>query len=82
MSVAVTRADLGPSDGVPIFETGEPESLFQVRANSYDPASGTFFYSVSADAQRFLINHIDNAEEPVLNVVVDWHQAFEVSRER
>ena len=82
MSVAVTRAGLGSSDGLPIFETGDPEPLFQVRTNSFHPATGTFFYSVSADAQRFLINHVDNAEEPVLNVVVDWHRAFEVSRER
>jgi Tol biopolymer transport system component len=82
MSATVTSAIQASPDGQPIFETEEPEPLFQVRVNAFDLSFGTFFYSVSADGQRFLINHIDNAEEPILNVVVNWHQAFGVSQER
>ena len=78
MSVAVTRA----SDKLPVFETGDPVPLFQVRANGFNPATGTFFYAVSSDAQRFLINHVDVAEEPVLNIVVNWQQTLGVSPER
>lgn len=82
MSVTVTTADRGSSGGFPIFETGESKPLFQVRANNFHPAQGTFFYSVSADGQRFLINHVDNVEDPVLNVVVNWPKAFGINQER
>ena len=79
MSVAVTRAIHGSPDGLPIFETEVPKEMFRVRANGFHPAFGTSFYSVSEDGQRFLINHIDSAEEPVLKVVVNWQQAFGIS---
>jgi hypothetical protein len=70
----------GSSQGSPSFEAGEPEPLFDVRVNSYDPAWGAYFYSVSPDGQRFLINHLESTEDPVLNVVVNWQRAFGVSR--
>jgi len=63
------------SGAAPVFESGAAKPLFEVRANTYDPASSTFFYSVSRDGQRFLINHVDASSEPVLNVVVNWEQA-------
>ena len=82
MSVAVTRAIHASPDGLPIFETEVPKEMFRVRANGFHPATGTSFYAVSADGERFLINHVDSAEEPVLKVVVNWQQAFGISEKR
>jgi len=82
MRVEVTRAELGSSAGPPVIEFSRPEALFDLRVNGFHPATGTFFYAVSADRERFLINHVDNEEEPVLNVVVNWRRAFGLSEER
>ena len=57
----------------------DPQPLFDVRANSFAPFWGTSFYDVSGDGERFLINQVDTATEPVINVVVNW---FEELRER
>ena len=74
MTVPVT-AGLRPAPGaVPALEIGLPEPLFEVRANSYEPSTSTFFYSVSKDSQRFLIDQVEAASEPVLNVIVNWEQ--------
>ncbi len=76
LMAAPVRVGLGPGSGAAtVFETGAPKPLFNVRVNSFHPAVGTFFYSVSKDGQRFLINHVDAASEPVLNVIVNWAQA-------
>jgi Tol biopolymer transport system component len=79
MSVDVTAARPGSSDAPPLFEFEDPKTLFETRANAYFPAWGAFFYAVSADGQRFLINRMDFAEEPVLNVVTNWRRAFGVA---
>ena len=82
MSAAVTIAS-SPSSGRPtIFETDVPEPLFDVQANGFHPSFGTFFYSVSTDSQRFLVNHVETTGDPVLNVVVNWQRAFAVSQGR
>ena len=64
-----------PRPEAPVFDVGVAKSLFDVRINSYAPQGGTFFYSISRDSQRFLIDHVDAASEPVLNVIVNWEQA-------
>jgi serine/threonine protein kinase/WD40 repeat protein len=58
------------------FDFDPPRPLFQVRANTYGPTASTFFYMVSKDSQRFLIDHVESAAEPALNMVVNWEQAF------
>ena len=73
MSVTVTSAPNGTE-----FEAAAPERLFDVRVNSFHPATGTRFYDVSSDGERFLFNHVDNDEEPVLNVIVNWPKAFAI----
>ena len=75
MSAPVTMSQLG-SGNTSNVEVGVPKRLFEVRANGYRPDLGTFFYSVSRDGQRFLINHVDSTKEPVLNVIVNWDLAF------
>ncbi len=59
-----------------------PRPLYEVRVNSFAPRRGTFFYSVSNDGERFLINQIEAATEPAINVVVNWERALAVSQER
>lgn len=82
MRVAVTTPS-SPSSGRPsVFATAAPEPLFQVRANGFHPATGTFFYSVSADGQRFLVNHVETTGDPALNVVTNWQLAFAVPQGR
>ena len=78
MSAAVTTPGSPASGGPPIFDTDAPEPLFDVQANAFHPATGTFFYSVSVDGQRFLVNHVGTTEDPVLNVVTNWQLAFVV----
>jgi Tol biopolymer transport system component len=82
MSTTVTTPSPVSSGGLPIFATAAPEPLFQEQFNNFHPAIGTFFYSVSADGKRFLVNHIDTTEDPVLNVVVNWQRAFGVAQGR
>jgi len=79
MSVEMAPSGTGSSD--PPFR-GSPQPLFEVRANSYHPATGTFFYAVSPDGQRFLVNHIENTDDPVLNIVTNWEQAFGLDESR
>ena len=52
-----------------------PRPLYEVRANAFAPRFATFFYSVSSDGERFLINEIEADTEPVINVVVNWEEA-------
>ncbi len=52
----------------------DPQPLFEVRAVGYAPFFGTFFYDVSGDGKRFLINTVDAATEPVIHVVVNWEE--------
>jgi len=59
-----------------------PQPLYEVRVNGFAPRTGTFFYSVSNDGERFLINQVEAATEPVINVVVNWERALAVSQER
>jgi hypothetical protein len=63
-----------------MFDIGTPTPLFEVRANSMNPVLGSYFYSVSVDSQRFLIDHIDVTADPVLNMVVNWERAVAVSK--
>ena len=65
---AHVRTPLRPGDS-PIVG---PQPLFDVRVNTYGPASGTFFYDVSLAGDRFLIDEIGGGAEPFLNVVVNW----------
>jgi len=58
------------------LEIGPSKPLFDVRINSFHPVNSTFFYSVSKDGQRFLIDHVESESEPVINVIVNWPQAF------
>ncbi len=51
-----------------------PRPLFEERVNSYAPFSGTLFYAVSDDGERFLINAIDSRSDAVINVVVNWQK--------
>ena len=53
-----------------------PRPLYEVRVNSYHPRASMFFYSVSNDGERFLINQVEEVTEPVINVVVNWEEAF------
>ena len=53
-----------------------PRLLYEVRVNSYAPRTATFFYSVSNDGEQFLINQVEAATEPVINVVVNWEEAI------
>ncbi len=71
MMAATMRTPASPGSS-PVLT---PRPLFEVRVNSFDPRSGTFFYSVSNDGERFLINQIEAATEPVINVVVNWEEA-------
>ncbi len=52
-----------------------PRPLYEARINNVHPRVGTFFYSVSNDGERFLINQIEAATEPAINVVVNWEEA-------
>jgi hypothetical protein len=52
-----------------------PRPLYEVRVNTLYPRWSTFFYSVSNDGERFLVNQIEAATEPGINVVVNWEEA-------
>ncbi len=58
-----------------------PQPLYEARINHTHPRVGTLFYSVSNDGERFLINQIEVATEPVINVIVNWERALAVSQE-
>jgi hypothetical protein len=73
MSVSLSFRASGEANMV---EVGDPKPLFEARVNSYNPQVSTYFYSVSKDGNKFLINHVDSTTEPVLNIVVNWQQAF------
>jgi hypothetical protein len=47
--------------------------------NVFHTATGTFFYAVSEDGQRFLVNRMDGPEAPLLNIVVNWRRAFGIA---
>jgi hypothetical protein len=44
--------------------------------NIFHTATGTFFYAVSRDDQRFLVNRLDGPGAPLLSIVVNWRRAF------
>src|SRR5262249_656661 len=73
MRAPVLARRAGP---VPAFEIGEPKALFEVRANAFHPASSTFFYTLSKDGQRFLVNYVDSTAEPTINIVVNGKKAI------
>jgi eukaryotic-like serine/threonine-protein kinase len=73
ISVAVRATAAG-------FEADAPKPVFEVRANDWHPAYSTFFYTPTANNLRFLINHIEGTDDPVLNVVVNWDNALATSR--
>ena len=52
----------------------DPRPLFETRVNSYAPFIGAFFYAVSGDGERFLINAVDSSSDAVINVVVNWEK--------
>ena len=60
----------------PTFHRGAAQRLFDARINSVHPVGGTFFYSVSTDGQRFLLDRVDSPSEPVLKAIANWQQAF------
>ena len=67
-----------PSPGLsPVVD---PQPLFEVRVNGWTPVTGTFYYDVSGDGERFLINVVDSATEPVIHVVVNWEEIFSGGR--
>jgi len=67
-----------PSPGLsPVVD---PQPLFEVRVNAWAPVTGTFYYDVSGDGERFLINAVDSATEPVIHVVVNWEEIFPAGR--
>ncbi len=70
MMVARVRTPPDPGSS-PVVD---PQPLFDVRANSFAPFWGTSFYDVSGDGERFLINQVETATEPVINVVVNWEE--------
>lgn len=74
MSVRVTKAVPESREAQAVFEVSSPKRLFDVSINGYHPSTGTFFYSVARDGERFLINFVDITEEPVLKVNVNWEQ--------
>ena len=81
MSAAVREGGTdSPGDRVR-FAADPAEPLFETVINSFHPATGTFFFAVSEDGQRFLVNHREGPGEPVLNVVVNWRRAFGVARD-
>ena len=73
MMAAPMRTPASP-DSSPVLP---PRPLYEVRINSFHPRVGTFFYSVSNDGERFLINQVEEATEPVINVVVNWEEAVQ-----
>ncbi len=70
MMVARVRTPPDPGSS-PVVD---PQPLFDVRVNSFAPFWGTSFYDVSGDGERFLINQVETATEPVINVVVNWEE--------
>jgi Tol biopolymer transport system component len=57
----------------------EPATLlFRSTINSFHPATGTSFYTVTPDGQSFIVNHLRTDREPVVNFVTNWRNAFEV----
>jgi len=68
----------GSSAATLSMEFGASSPLFEARLNSYHPAGGTYFYSVTKDGRRFLVNHVEQPSEPVLNLVVNWTKAFAI----
>jgi len=78
MMAAPMRTPVSPGSS-PVLP---PRPLFEARINHVHPRVGTFFYSVSNDGERFLINQIEVATEPVINVVVNWERALALSQER
>ncbi|MCH7935394.1 MAG: PD40 domain-containing protein [Gemmatimonadetes bacterium] len=70
MMAARVRTPPGPGSS-PVVD---PQPLFEVRVNGARPSLGWYFYDVSGDGERFLINVVDSATEPVINVVVNWEE--------
>ena len=75
LMAAPVREQRPAGGAAPVLDVGAAKPLFEVRSNTFYPAFGTFFYSVSKDAQRFLINYVEVTSEPVLNVIMNWEQA-------
>ena len=70
MMAARVRTPPGPGSS-PVVD---PQPLFEVRVNSTSPTLGRYYYDVSGDGERFLINQVDTGTEPVIHVVVNWEE--------
>jgi len=70
MMAARVRTPPGPGSS-PVVD---PQPLFEVRVNSTASSLGRYFYDVSGDGERFLINQVDTGTEPVIHVVVNWEE--------
>jgi Tol biopolymer transport system component len=57
------------------FQAGAPQPLFEFRGSGMVPTNNVFFYSPSADGQRFLVTVQPAGEEPTLNVINNWEKA-------
>lgn len=75
--VPITRATPATATTAALFEAGAAQSLFTLRANAFHPGSGAFFYSVTGDGQRFLVNYVDNDAPPRINMIVNWQRAVQ-----
>jgi Tol biopolymer transport system component len=65
------------------FRAGVPHRLFEVRLRSHDDdrsvSDELFQYAISGDAQRFLVDTIDDASSPALvRVATNWKSSLQL----
>lgn len=69
-TLMVARVQTSPTDGAsPVMD---PEPLFSAQINSFWPFYGVFFWDVSRDGQRFLIDAVEPGTNPIIYVVTGW----------
>jgi hypothetical protein len=76
--IALLAATVVPN-GRGELQTGTPQRLFDVAAQTRVPTSNIFAYSPHPDGQRFLVNALANPGDQTVNVITNWHLA--VARE-
>ncbi len=54
------------------FEASQPQPLFQTSIPSNIPLRQSFFYDVTADGRRFLVNTVQGGLNQAINVWVNW----------
>ncbi len=64
-----------------LLQAGVPKALFDLQTRGTIPEANFFYYSPSADGQRFLINILTDASLPTLNVITNWENS-QGTRER